>query len=419
MYKFKSTIFIVIYKMFSFVYKNITSKMLHNATDTSRHMHSQYMNRLHKVKKQMQRREVDNLIITDPANMYYLTGYSALSFTTPRAVIINIEKKYPYWFGLDNESRNVTQNTRIPDKNIITYTNYYIQNPLVNPFELLATFLKQNKFNNNVGVEANSNYYTTASHIVLAGSLSNSLKDCTNLVNWIRINKSKYEINSMRIASKIADLAMKTTINNIAMDISQCNVIGELYKVLVANEFSGEFPAIYPTITSGGKDSYYIWNYNNIQFNKSDNIILELAGVHNYYTSPITRTICVGVKDIVTEYNEQIVNETIDNTISAIRPGMTGHDVWSIFDENLSKWGIHKSNSRIGYSVGIGFPPDWNENTISFRKKDNTVIGENMLFHLIGELYTSNNRIKISDTILVTKTGTERLSQLPRDILII
>jgi ectoine hydrolase len=400
------------------IHRPITKNTQVISSFNNRHMHSQYMNRLQKTKQSMKKVSVDNLIITDPANMYYLTGYNAWSFYVPQAIIISINNKYPYWFGRGIDKASVLQTTRIPENNIIEYADHYVQNPVKHPFELLGQFLKQNNLSNNIGVEADSYYYTAKSHIVLASTLSKSLKDCTNLVNWIRLVKSSYEINSMRIASKISDLVMQTAINNISTDTRQCDIIGEAYKTLIANEFGGEFPALCPIVASGkeASASHHIWNYNT--FKQNENIILELAGVHNFYTCPIARTIRIGEKDSATEYKEKVVNEALDAAICAIRPGVTAESVWVIFNDILVKYGIHKE-SRLGYSVGVGFPPDWGEHTVSFRKGDTTILQENMVFHLIAGLWDDSEGFELSDTILVSREGAERLSSLTREVSIV
>jgi len=42
---------------------------------------------------------VDALLITDPANMNYLTGYDAWSFYVPQAVVVPARNEAPLWYG--------------------------------------------------------------------------------------------------------------------------------------------------------------------------------------------------------------------------------------------------------------------------------------------------------------------------------
>ena len=79
---------------------------------------------------------------------------------------------------------------------------------------------------------------------------------------------------------------------------------------------------------------------------------------------------------------------------------------------NFGKYNLFKE-SRIGYSFGLGFPPDWGENTISVRHGDTTVIQENMCLHFIlgcGDEWG----YEYSEALIVTKTGPELLCKTPR-----
>ena len=54
----------------------------------------------------------------------------------------------------------------------------------------------------------------------------------------------------------------------------------------------------------------------------------------------------------------KITNESVENAIKNIQPGKTCHDVALAFWDVLNKYGLEK-DSRCGYSIGIGYPPDW------------------------------------------------------------
>ena len=73
------------------------------------------------------------------------------------------------------------------------------------------------------------------------------------------------------------------------------------------------------------------------------------------------------------------------------------------------KYKIEK-DSRIGYPVGIGYPPTWGELTTSLRKGDKNIIYENMTFHCIPALWMEKFGIVISETFVVKKKGAERLT---------
>ena len=69
----------------------------------------------------------------------------------------------------------------------------------------------------------------------------------------------------------------------------------------------------------------------------------------------------------------------LETGISSVKPGNTADDVAQAFWGILDKYGIDKK-SRTGYSIGIGYPPDWGEHTLNIYKGDMTVLEPNVLF---------------------------------------
>ena len=60
---------------------------------------TEYLSRLSKVKNVMDEKNMDIIILTDPSNMNYLTGYDGWSFYVPQGVIVSLDKDDP--FGLE------------------------------------------------------------------------------------------------------------------------------------------------------------------------------------------------------------------------------------------------------------------------------------------------------------------------------
>ena len=67
---------------------------------------------------------------------------------------------------------------------------------------------------------------------------------------------------------------------------------------------------------------------------------------------------------------------------AAVRVGATCEGVEAAWREVIAHHGLSKSG-RIGYSIGVGYPPDWGERTMSLRPGDTTVLEANMTFHMI------------------------------------
>ena len=82
----------------------------------------------------------------------------------------------------------------------------------------------------------------------------------------------------------------------------------------------------------------------------------------------------------------------------------------------MKKYGMEKE-ARIGYSMGLNYPPDWGEHTASIRPGDKTIMQPNMTFHCIPGMYYENFGISISEAFRVTETGCETFGHYPRKLI--
>ena len=102
-------------------------------------------------------------------------------------------------------------------------------------------------------------------------------------------------------------------------------------------------------------------------------------------------------------------------TLAAIKPGMRCEEVELVWREHIAKAGLEKE-SRIGYSMGLNYPPDWGEHTASLRPGDQTVLEPNMTFHMILGMWMENYGFECSESFRVTEKGCETFANFPRKL---
>ena len=81
--------------------------------------------------------------------------------------------------------------------------------------------------------------------------------------------------------------------------------------------------------------------------------------------------------------------------------------------DTLARYGLVKEGRR-GYSIGLSFPPDWGERTLSLRPGDRTVLEPNMTIHFMPALWFEDWGLEISESIRITESGVEALANWPR-----
>lgn len=364
---------------------------------------------------------IDVLLVTDPANMNYLTGYDSWSYYVHQLVIFFIDEEDPLWVGRGLDKNAAKETTWLSHQNIISYSDDYVQSGTRHPMDFVATLLEQRgQTNKRIGVEMDTYYFTAQCYIRLTKSLPNaSFFDATSLVNWIRLIKSDQEIQYMKNAGKIVEKAMQAGIDSIREGVRECDVAANISHAQISGteNIGGDYPAIAPLLPAGTRTSITHHTWSEDRYLKGDPVILEIAGCYKRYHAPLSRTVVLGNPSPKLKNIADVVIEGINATLDVIKPGITCEDVEKVWRETIEKSGIIKE-SRIGYPIGLGYPPDWGEHTASLRKGDLTILEPNMTFHLIPGIWIADHGVVISESFRVTETGCETLANFPKKLIV-
>ena len=382
---------------------------------------TEYKERLIKVKDAMQKKGIDLMISQDPANMNYLTGYDAWSFYYAQCVIVHVNADEPICFVRAQDAGGAYIKTYLKNENIIKYHEKYIHSWPLHPYDYLVEIIKQKKWDKlNIGLEMDSHYFTAYCYEKIKQGLPDAkLKDSERLVNWIRFIKSDAEIDLMRITSKITEKGMKTAFENINTGVRQCDAVAEIQKALLTGtpEFGGEYSGIATLLPTGKGTSASHLTATQNKFISGEATIVEISGVHKRYHVPMARTVLLGKTEQKKIDAMKATNEALDAGIATIKPGNTADDVAQKFLDVLDKYNI-KKESRTGYSIGIGYPPDWGEHTLNILKGDKTVLQPNVCFHMIAVMQFGDWGVEASESVRVTKKGSELFCNYSRDLYI-
>ena len=373
----------------------------------------EFISRINKVKLKMNEKGIEILLISNPANQFYLTGYDGWSFYTPQMVLIHINDAQPYWIGRRMDAVGAKFTSFLNKNHIVSYPDTYVASTTKHPMNFLVEFIKKKKWHKkNIGVEMDDYYYSAKWHQILKKNLSQSkFVDAFLLVNWVRMIKSDQELLYMKQAGQIANLAMKNAMKKAKPGIRQCDVIAELNKTTTSGtkKVGGTFTCKPPNAMVGEYCSAPHLSWTDKKLKKNEIFYLELGGAKHRYHVPLARCIYMGKAPEKILRIAEIIKEGLNSVLDRVKPGVSGHDLEEVWKKVISKYNIEK-DSRIGYPVGIGYPPTWGELTTSLRKGDKNIIHENMTFHCIPAIWMEKFGIVISETFVVKKKGAERLT---------
>ncbi len=381
----------------------------------------EFARRTNDVKQRMERAGFDLIICQDPSNMYWLTGFDGWSFYVPQCVLVHVDQEWPYWFGRAQDAKAAEVTTYLPKDHIIAYSEHLVQHSVHHPYDELVDLIHANNWTKtSIGVELDAHYYTARCHSALVDALPNAIiKNNDDLVNWARLVKSENELELMRIAGKIATATINSAISKIKAGVPQNEVIAEVYRTQIRgiDGYGGDYTSICPLIQVGEGTSTPHLTWSDEPLPDNTLTMLEIAGVRNRYNVPITRTIHIGSPPSRIEQLAEVIVEGVDTGLELARPGNTCEMVEAGWQAVLNRNGITKE-SRVGYSIGVGYPPDWGERTCSLRPGDQTELQSGMCFHFQSGVWLEDLGCAVSESFVVTDNGGERLCNVERGLIV-
>ena len=382
---------------------------------------AEYNRRLAETKKRMADAGFDLIICQDPANMNWLTGFDGWSFYTPQVVLVHLDEE-PIWFGRAQDAKAAHITTHIPPNNIVGYSEKLIHHATGHPYDELADLIKHRGWSSaRIGVELDAHYYTARAHAHLVKGVPDAkVSDSEQLVNWARLVKSDAELVYMREAGAICTAAMNRAIEKVAPGVAQYEVIAEVYRaqVLGVEGAYGDYTGLCPLIQVGEGTSTPHLTWSDQPIPRETLVMLEMAGARHHYHAPLTRTLYLGSPPSEVTALIRAIIEGVDAALDMARPGVTCEAVEAVWQKVLNQAGYHK-DSRVGYSVGLNYPPDWGERTASLRPGDQTVLQSGMCFHFQSGVWLETLGAAVSESFVVTKRGGERLCNVRPELIVI
>ena len=370
----------------------------------------------------MEEKGLGVLLVFDPANMNYLTGYDGWSFYVPQAVIVAQSRPDPLWIGRAQDGNGARLTCWMNDDAIRPYADAYIQSPMHHAMDYLAQVLHEEHLTNErIGVEMDAYYFTAWAYQRLVAQLPQAhFQDASLLVNWVRLVKSDEEIHYIQQAAIIVTHAMETALHQIRPGIRECDAAAEVLRAQIGGieNIAGDYPAIVPLMPSGLRTSAAHLTWADRRYAVGDAVNIEIAGCVQRYHCPLSRTAVIGTPSPQLQELSEVVIDGVNAALDMVKPGVTCGEVDETWQKVLKHHGYSKE-SRLGYPFGLNYPPDWGEHTASLRTGDPTVLRPNMVFHLIAGMWLDGYGLEISEPFRVTSTGCQTLANVERRLFVI
>jgi Xaa-Pro dipeptidase len=350
---------------------------------------------------------------TTPENMYYLTGFNSRGYYSYQCLFIPLDGE-PFMVTRHLDAVNVDHQTWMEP-------GYDYQDE-EDPIALTASALRERGFERCVmGVETSSWFLTAQTYLLLKDSLpSVSFQDASAFIEQQRMIKSPAEVEYVRGAAKAVEAGMAAAIEATREGAFDRDVAAAGYnaRILAGSEYVAS--PMYVQTGPGSAIAHNNWDGRRIE--RSDVIFYEMGASFKRYHAATMRTAVIGEPSDVVARASAATREGFEAAFARMRLGATSDEVDRACRDIMVKRGFEQYHGlRLGYHIGIGYPPTWvGRGTFSLNKGSQDILKAGMIFHVIPSLRMPGvGGFGHSETVLVTERGAENLTSFESKLFVL
>ena len=367
----------------------------------------------------MGEQDIDVLLVHHTPNFCYLAGY---------------QSPLSNWYGcmvLPREGEPIAQVCDIEIPNLLVHgwdnENIYVMDwrtQMDAPSQLPNILQERGYGDKRIGVEARLAGCRSSVVLELQAQLPNAkIQDASHVVLNFRGVKSPAEMECVRQAASLTDIGMLAGLAEVAPGKTDNDMLAAACDAMA--RAGSEYLSIQPLTYTGAMASLSHVTAKRRAMKAGETVAIELTGVYQRYAAPLFRSAVLGEpSDLIkrlAEYSITCLGLLFENA----RPGRTIADVAR--DVTLGLQGRYPPEIPppsqppfYGYSVGIGFPPDWTEHSIFMDERYDRVLEGGMVFHTpMSGRVPGEVGLSFSETLAVTASGCEALSKTKRELTVV
>jgi Xaa-Pro dipeptidase len=374
---------------------------------------SEYQRRLAAVQSRMSDLGLDALVLFGPENLFYLTGFETIGYSAFQLAVVPAA----------GEPRLLVREL---ERGAARRLSWLASEPATvqdgqEPIEAVVRLLDEmNLLRSRLGIDRSSWFFPAAGYLALVARLGEAkVEDGSGLVEQVRRVKSDLELACIRQAARYTEAGMRAGIEAIHEGATDNGVAAAAALALFSS--GSEYMSIAPIVTSGSRSGIAHTTFARQDLQAGDAVLLEMGGVHKRYAGPLMRSAVVGPPSDLVRRMYDACARALDAAITAIRPGVSAGSVHAACQSVIDDAGFEPNfRKRLGYSVGVGFAPDWGEGHILHLSRDDpTLLEPGMVFHMPPALREyAVAGVGCSETVAVTADGVEMITSFPRELAI-
>jgi Xaa-Pro dipeptidase len=374
----------------------------------------EFAQRQHRTIEQLKKQQLDGLLMFRQESMYYLSGYDSFGYVFFQCL----------YLGADGRLMLLT---RAPDLRQAQHTSVIEDiriwedradaDPAVQLKSILEEFESKGQ---KLGVEYDAYGLTAKNGKLLEAALADfcTLEDASDIVSRLRVVKSAAEMEYVRQAAVLADLACDEAHRLAGPGADEGEILAAMQGVIFAG--GGDYPGNEFIIGSGEDALLCRYKSGRRKLDDQDQLTLEWAAAYRHYHVAMMRTIPVGGATDLHQKMHRVTTDAMDACMAALKPGRPIGEVFDAYARVCDSAGMqdHRLNAT-GYSMGTTFAPNWMDWPM-FYHGNPVIAAPNMVFflHMILMDSNTNHAMCFGHSVVVTETGCESLSKQPLDLVV-
>lgn len=375
---------------------------------------SEYKARIASTIAAMEGQGLDGLLMFQQESMYYLTGYDTFGFCFFQCLYLGSDGKLAL-LTRSPDLRQAQHTSIIEDIRI--WTDAAGAKPAAQLKDMLESLGAKGK---RLGIESQSYGLTHFNGKAVDAALSGfcKLEEANDLVNMIRVVKSKAELKYVRKAGELGDAALKAAIKKTKAGADEGEILAAQQAAVFAG--GGDYPANEFIIGSGRDALLCRYKSGRRKLSKRDQLTLEWAGVYRHYHAAFMRTLMIGKPTKHHIAMDAAAQEALAAVEEKLKPGHTAGEVFAAHADVMDAHGMkaHRLNA-CGYSLGAKFTPSWMDSPMFY--KDNPVeIRAGMVFftHMILMNSEAGAAYCLGRTYIIGDKKPEPVSKYPLEMIV-
>lgn len=232
-------------------------------------------------------------------------------------------------------------------------------------------------------------------------------------LDHLRQVKDEEELHFIREACRMADAAFEAVCSYMKIGMTEVQVAAYLERVM--REQGSEKPSFDTIVASGLRGSMPHGTATEKKLEAGDFVTMDYGAKYQGYCSDITRTVVMGKADARQREVYEAVLDTQEKVLADIGPGKSGREIDACSRENLKRYGLDTYFGHgLGHSLGLEIHE---EPRLSPSSTCESLVPGMLITDEPGVYLPGWGGLRIEDTVLVTATGSERLTKSQKNLI--